>query len=476
MRQPSTTSSVPAPQRAKSDEQQELRSDSDPYFPRTRANKDPALPASDEWVFRIAFISSTADLDHDLFKKAVQGLVKICFPQSVLEELGIDVVTQHMQEEHAPRQNVNKMKEVFRTEMIHRIAWMLAEYLDTPSKVKTGIHSTIAASRHLHGNKWTGNFLEDMMAKFKELQSDITGDNEGIGLVSLDEEPVPSSAKLKKKRDRKRPYKKRNRLGDDGNHTESLSDLDDFGEQALATENPCPSPLRKIEDKEKHISSTWRWNIEPSDISSAKVAEVFKRTSDLFAYHALPIAKSVLDPKARRKVMRYRIQTMMDQLTEDQYKKWVNSLAKLHAGDRTMLVRGEPDVASQRGKLGVATLAPIDMQRRSGNAGDERLDTRVPNSKEVETDRELSLHQPYIKHEINTDVNIIEEAPRNFSPTTSALGCPWREGLMNLHSHGSRDELNQVLHRKQQVRRVFLHLKRWTNTETDMPIKYNVPP
>jgi hypothetical protein len=30
-----------------------------------------------------------------VFRKAVQGLVKICFPSGVLEELGIDVLKQH---------------------------------------------------------------------------------------------------------------------------------------------------------------------------------------------------------------------------------------------------------------------------------------------------------------------------------------------------------------------------------------------
>jgi hypothetical protein len=107
---------------------------------------------NDDYVFRVKVISTTTNLQDDVFKNAVQGLVKICFPQGVLEEIGIDVLERHMREEKAPEENIRKMVDVFRGEMVHRISSILAVYLDTPEKVQVGIDAVKAASEALHGN------------------------------------------------------------------------------------------------------------------------------------------------------------------------------------------------------------------------------------------------------------------------------------------------------------------------------------
>lgn len=124
-----------------------FRGESDPYFP-SRCTHD--MHATEDWIFRVRVISTATDLDNDVFKKAVQGLVKICFQQGILEELGIDIVTQHMKEENASKDNIEKMSDIFRAEMIYRITFMLAEYLDTAGKIERGIQSVIAASASLH--------------------------------------------------------------------------------------------------------------------------------------------------------------------------------------------------------------------------------------------------------------------------------------------------------------------------------------
>lgn len=96
-------------------------------------------------------ISSMAKLQDQVFEKAVQDLVKICFPRGVLEELGVDVIERHMREEATPEANIEKMIEVYNAEMIQRVSYMLAAFLDTPEKLKAGFKAVEAASEALHG-------------------------------------------------------------------------------------------------------------------------------------------------------------------------------------------------------------------------------------------------------------------------------------------------------------------------------------
>jgi hypothetical protein len=126
----------------------------DSYFRRTSiAHISTPLPTNDDWVFRVKVTSSTINPQDEVFEKAVQDLVNICFPLGVLEEIGVDVVERHMREESAPEENIRKMTDVFRAEMIHRISFMLATYLDTPQKVEQGVAAVKAASKKLHEEK-----------------------------------------------------------------------------------------------------------------------------------------------------------------------------------------------------------------------------------------------------------------------------------------------------------------------------------
>lgn len=46
-----------------------------------------------------------------------------------------------------------KIRELVQLEMVHKLAWLLAEQLDTPEKTEPAITSVIAARRRLHGTK-----------------------------------------------------------------------------------------------------------------------------------------------------------------------------------------------------------------------------------------------------------------------------------------------------------------------------------
>lgn len=76
------------------------------------------LSKSEDWIFRIKVISSAINLHNELFKDAVRGLVRICFPDGILEQLGEEVVKKHMHEQHANTANIQRMSEIFKSEMV----------------------------------------------------------------------------------------------------------------------------------------------------------------------------------------------------------------------------------------------------------------------------------------------------------------------------------------------------------------------
>jgi hypothetical protein len=67
-----------------------------------------------------------------------------------LEEIGVDVANQHMLENKAPEGSISRMTETYGMEMVRCITQMLANYLDTPAKIKSAIKSIIEASSNLH--------------------------------------------------------------------------------------------------------------------------------------------------------------------------------------------------------------------------------------------------------------------------------------------------------------------------------------
>ncbi|CAN9419681.1 unnamed protein product [Alternaria alternata] len=328
-----------------------------------------SLPTGEDWLFRVKVISSAKDLDNELFKNAVQGLVRICFPEGVLDQLGSQILEQHMREEMAPEDNIRKMAEIFRTEMTQRVASLLAEHLDTVTKVETMVQATIVASVRLHGSDLGGDTLGHMIASLLQLKAkasenptdwltkigdpqETVGSDEDTGTIDVSDVESPTSEK-KRKRERRTKKTKRRRtpVKDDTPKNANM----DFYSAALPTER------RVSTNKDKKTSSRWQWNVDETQLADDDVADTFPRTSSLFAYHALPIAKRKLGSQASRKELQCEMQSLLDGMPPDEFEKWVESLQKLLNGDREMLTRQDVAISSVDRQLSRATPAPVDL-------------------------------------------------------------------------------------------------------------------
>lgn len=380
-------------------------------------------------MFRIQVISTTTVVNADVFKKAVQGLVKICFPQDVLEEIGIEVVTQHMRNEDAPEPNIAKMTGVFRSEMIHRIVWMLAEYLDTPEKVEASVKAIMAASATLHGMKISEGVLDDVTSSLNNLRDqvpsgsterlanstdieipsfripdgDTTGSNNGGSMLeedSIEDEtmanipgndvegnvgPPPSiSKKHGRHKDPEKRFESAVKASANGNHTPIVAE-------------PPASIRNSRNGKASKISTSWRWDIK-DNMNIDEVSSHFRRTSDLFAYHALPIARRALGSHAKRKEIRQEMEKMLTNIPDDEFERWVESFVKLEAGDLTILERVSVDVECASHQVVSATAAPVDLRR----SRDERTDTRS------DVNDVTSHSQSEVKREVDADKQMVE--------------------------------------------------------------------
>ncbi|KAG9196260.1 hypothetical protein G6011_01381 [Alternaria panax] len=334
-----------------------------------------ALPSGEDWLFRVKVISSATNLTNDLFKNAVQGLVRICFPENMLNQLGPQVLERHMREEKAPKENIQRMSEIFRTETTQRIACMLAEYLETPAKVEMMVRAAVAASAKLHGSDLGEDILGHMITSLLQLKA-IASENSTGWLANSDDMQVSidsdgdmdtrndsdeESPPLEKKRKRRNRSEKAKR--------EHTMVKDDFPENAnMDVDLPAASTKHRIsKNRDKKISSKWQWDIVAVQLADDDVAEAFARTSDLFAYHALPIARRKIGSQASRKEIRCEMQSLLDGMPPDEFEKWVESLQKLLNGDREMLARQDIGALSADRQRSRATPAPVDLHGKARN-------------------------------------------------------------------------------------------------------------
>jgi hypothetical protein len=287
-----------------------------------RSTKGPdrgATPASatDDYVFRVKVISSTTNLDDAIFKDAVQGLVKICFPLGIMDRLGTEMVEQHMREEDAPPENIARMTELFHPELVERMTAMLAEYLDTPAKVKSCIQSIVTATSNL--------------------PTEI-GDDESKDIATDPNATSPPAVRRASEHDRS--FVQRT---DQGAQDHEGYDLQ---EELVDVEETQGVRKRQASRITKKVSCTWRWDFDPDTVNEEDLPNVIKRPGDLFAFHALPIAKDLVGPNAGRKEIRNTIQAMLNDTDNATFNKWIESFHKLQNGDDTMLVRGPSERAS----------------------------------------------------------------------------------------------------------------------------------
>jgi hypothetical protein len=283
-----------------------------------------------------------------MFKGAVQGLVKICFPQNVLNELGVDVVQQHMREQSAPKPNIEKMREIFRSEMVHRLVWMLVEYLDDSSKVEAVVKSVTAASAVIHGDKFGPDILGSVIASLQRLRERVpdnstktlaedmvlteftsdTANNEDSVVTSVETLAVSESASsgvsdlsesetepIVHTKSKSQNNIKAEKTSDKSSKHSKRRQGATMGKEMAA--GPTAQPARQ--GKESKVSTSWRWNVKPSDITVKNSQLYFHRTVDLFAYHALPIAKALLGHYAGRQDIRLKIESLWTGITDDEY-------------------------------------------------------------------------------------------------------------------------------------------------------------
>ncbi|KAJ4300978.1 hypothetical protein N0V90_003067 [Kalmusia sp. IMI 367209] len=295
---------------------------------RTRTAETPTvLPTGDDWKFRLKVLSSSADLDEGVLRDAVQGLIKICFPDGVLDELGVDIVEAHMQEQRATQDNIDRMRSMFHDSMIDHVAQMLARYLNTPERRNIAINAVVHAAQRLHG--------EHTSQETKAGDEDNTREDGPL--------TVPAKKKTKDK------------------HIRSITGTD--LEQQGGIVDKIADDLKNSVKNDNRVSRSWRWNIDAREIDPLAISDIFKRTADLFAYHALPIVRPEIGSPALKKPIRAKIQSLIDSLSSDQYQGWIMALKKLKSGDMTMLERVSSMEPSAAGDIARATPAPSTVQQ-----------------------------------------------------------------------------------------------------------------
>jgi hypothetical protein len=340
----------------------------------TRVQEKPrASLTGEDWIFRVKFISSATDLGHELFKNAVQGLVRICFPDDILDQLGPQVLRQHMREEKAPEENMRRMSEIFHDEMAQRMTSMAAVHLNTAAKIDSAIKTTLCTSARAFGDELGEKLLDHVIASLLRLKTrapedystDWLASNEAakdssdgyLSAGNVSDEVLVTPTKTKK-------HKKRNKKAQ---RVRSITPDEIPADVEMDIDLPATSNDKSTsKNKDKKISSTWKWKIEAAELADEDVTEAFPRTSDLFAYHALPIATRKLGSQASRKEIRCEMQSLLDGMPQDEFEKWIESLQKLLNGDREMLARQEVTTPSVDRELSRVTPAPVDFRKKSG--------------------------------------------------------------------------------------------------------------
>jgi hypothetical protein len=138
------------------------------------------------------------------------------------------------------------------------------------------------------------------------------------------------------------------------------------GGTASAVHTSTQLPRIRKENKE---STSWRWDVEQKDITVANLRTFFKRTVDLFAYHALSIAKKHIGHDAKRKTIRLNIESLWTSLSGEEHEKWFGSFRKLQDGELDMLERAASRSVSVSEGVESATPAPGTVVKREVDSG-----------------------------------------------------------------------------------------------------------
>jgi hypothetical protein len=411
--------------------------------------------------------------DDDVFRDAVQGLVKICFPKGVIQELGINVLDQHMREGHAPEENISHMRDVFNAEMVHRLAWLLAEHLTTPQLTEVGISSVVAATNRLQGQKFDREVLDDVIFAFQRLRNKL-GANDTEGLVngaglsmplidpevndtqdekeddedetlstieggddSTDESAntlhdqlvaaavgaVKSNEGTSGKQRLKQRKQKKKSIGVRQQNSIDNATLGIGGEGTAVQIEFNPGTQRKTKAKDPNkVSKEWMWDVAADLLVIDDIPVHFKRMGDLFAYHALAAVRSDLGPDARKGKIRKEIERRISEMSEHEYKNWQRSYDKLMNRDTKMLDRlagGRSCNNNHTAQTARAALRPLSVVKKSSRIGIGRKSKGVDDDN-GEEDAITSIlpsaqHQVHVKEELYPEVVLTPNTPRHTS-------------------------------------------------------------
>ncbi|KAH7132444.1 hypothetical protein B0J11DRAFT_600993 [Dendryphion nanum] len=354
----------------------------DPYIPRQGSEATPILPTAGDWKFRLKVLCSDSPSD-DILKEAIQGLVMICFPEKVLDELGIDVVQTHMEQSGATEHNIARMRGIFQAEMIHRVAWMLSEYLDTVDKIEVAVLSVLTASNQLHSEKYDDGILSEIIGVFQRFRDQTSANGErnpnapnqtrkdSLGEESSEKassqensfdedssdedssdedssqnDTVTDATKVTDKPEglsndtivvKHENTGYQNRVGF-STHDTDIGEPKESNSVVTTTRRRTQPPFTK-EKKVNVMTSTRRWDVDPARITLNDIPAHFKRRTDLYAYHAYPIIKRDLGPDVPDVAVLAKIEENLKTMAKDEKMKWGDSLEKLRNGDLSILDR-----------------------------------------------------------------------------------------------------------------------------------------
>jgi hypothetical protein len=282
-----------------------------------------------------------------VFEEAVQGLVQICFPGTVLDELGIEIVAAHMQHDNAPQANVERMRSAFKSAMIPRVAWMLAQYTDSAEKLENATSILADASRVLHGQRQSQETVDDTSSIGSDVSASSHGARESSEAESISTQKQAEKSRKKGKNLELKSKSKKKRRQDSVDNSERLDEEHLSEAETVRPDNDGRITTKQSRSSRRHeqrLSASWRWHVDSDAVTVENIPDVFQKMSDLFAYHALPVVQQKLEPTAKKKDPRKKIQSALTNMSNIEYRQWVDSLQNLRKGDLTMLDRVTAEV------------------------------------------------------------------------------------------------------------------------------------
>ncbi|KAF2206040.1 hypothetical protein GQ43DRAFT_436463 [Delitschia confertaspora ATCC 74209] len=307
------------------------------YIARSRA-----LASLEDWRLRVKLLCLPTTSDA-MVNESISDLLNICFPREALDELGIDIIESHVRDGGASNQRVTLMKEAYQPEMIRRLAWMFAEYLDTPRKAEVAISMLVGASQHLHGSEYNYEGLNRIL--------ELLGDKRPGRRTDRSKETVSIRLSSQHGPDRQNVEAQRTAAAISNGVTETY-----YGAGPVAK-----SSLAKDEDVENQKAC---WDIDPNrQLDISDLPAHFGKKSDLFSFHAIPIAKRDLGEAASLEEIISHIRVLWKALPKEARQEWKEAYAKLLRGDLSLLIR-------------------VDTPREPNNSA-RRLDTPAPVSSTI---------------------------------------------------------------------------------------------